>query len=62
MRASRVRKPVLLERLAQLGVELDERARDAEPHRAGLPGDAAAGDRREHVELVGGLGDDAAAA
>src|SRR5579872_4120224 len=47
-----------LQLLAQLQVVLAERARDAEAHRAGLPGDAAAGDRRQHVELVGGLGQD----
>ena len=51
-------EPVFLERLAQLGVEHDERARDAEPHGAGLSGHAAAGHGRQHVELVGGLGHD----
>src|SRR6185503_10167176 len=48
----------VLEPLAQLEVVLDERAGDAEPHRAGLAGDAAAGDGRQDVELVGGLGED----
>jgi hypothetical protein len=47
----------LLQPRPQLEVVLDQRARDAEPQRAGLAGDAAAGDRREDVELVGGLGD-----
>ena len=56
MRASRVRKPGLLEPLTELDVVFDQRARDAEAQRAGLAGDAAAGDRREHVELVGRFG------
>ena len=38
-----------------------ERARDAEAQRAGLAGYAAAGDRREHVELLGVLGEQRAA-
>src|SRR6266496_4466624 len=38
-----------LERLAQLGVVLDERAGDAEPHGARLSRDAAAGDGRQDV-------------
>src|SRR6266545_2312177 len=46
----------LLEPLPQLEVVFHERARDAEPQRAGLARDAAAGDRREHVELIGGFG------
>ena len=57
MRASRVRKPGLLQPLPQLDVVLDERARDAEAKRAGLAGDAAAGDGGEHVELLGGFRD-----
>ena len=56
MRASRVRKPSFFSALAQLDVVLDQRARDAEAHGAGLAGHAAAGDGREHVELVGGFG------
>src|SRR5438045_3146490 len=39
-----------LERLSQLAVVLDERARDAETDRAGLSRDAAAGDGRQNVE------------
>src|SRR5687768_706084 len=49
-------QPVLLQRLAQLGVERHERARDAEPHGARLPVHATALDRRQDVELVDGLG------
>src|SRR3954453_9401297 len=49
---------VFLERLAKLGVERHERAGDAEPHGAGLAGHAAAVHRHQHVELVGGLGQD----
>ena len=56
MRASRVRKPCLLQPRPQLEVVLDERAGDAEAQRAGLAGDAAAGDGREHVELIGRFG------
>src|SRR5215207_3659899 len=47
---------VLLESLAQLEVVAAERARDAEPDRAGLAVDATAGDRGEHVEALAGLG------
>src|SRR6516164_2317433 len=47
---------LFLELRTQLDVVFHERARDAEPERAGLPGDASARDRREHVELVGRLG------
>ena len=54
-RESDVEQPVLLQLAAQLRVELDERARNAEAHRAGLTIDAAAGDRGEDVELVAGL-------
>src|SRR4051812_44503946 len=46
---------LVLERLAEFGVVFDQRAGDAQPHRASLPRDAAAGDRREDVELVGGF-------
>src|SRR4029077_621778 len=42
----------VLERLAELGVVLDQRAGDSETDRAGLARHAAAGDRRENVELV----------
>src|SRR6186997_3079207 len=42
---------------AQLEVVADQRPGDAEAQRAGLAGDAAAGDGRQHVELIGGLGD-----
>src|SRR5207245_5262738 len=45
----------ILQALAQLEVVPDERARDAEPHRARLPRHAAAGDGREDVELIGGF-------
>src|SRR5207248_10581042 len=41
----------------QLQVVFHQRAGDAEAQRAGLPGDAAARDRREHVELIGRFGD-----
>src|SRR3954471_13073421 len=43
----------LLELRPQFEVVLDQRPRDAEAQRAGLAGDAAAGNRREHVELIG---------
>ena len=56
MRESDVSSPSFFSCLAQLGVVVDERARDAEAHRAGLTVDAAAGDRREDVELLAGLG------
>src|SRR4051812_1866873 len=46
-----------LQRLAQLQVVLDERARDPQPHCAGLSGHAAAGDRGKDVELVCRLGE-----
>src|SRR5687768_4470054 len=45
-------EPVLLQLLAQLRVVVDEGARDPELDRAGLAVDAAAGDRREDVELL----------
>src|SRR5262245_20130005 len=48
----------VLQPLAQFEVVLDERAGDAEANRAGLAGHAAAGDRREDVELVGGFRDE----
>src|SRR5262249_32710740 len=47
----------LLQLRPQLEVVLHERARDPEAQRAGLARDAAAGDRRQDVELVAGLGD-----
>src|SRR5262245_29207381 len=46
----------LLQLRPELDVVLDEGARDAEAQRAGLAGDAAAGDRGQHVELVGRFG------
>src|SRR5262245_12508768 len=51
-------EPYGLELLAALAVVLDERPRDAESQGARLARHAAAVDRREHVELVGGLGQD----
>src|SRR5688572_9988119 len=51
-------EPVLLESPAQLDVVAAERAGDAEPHRAGLAVDAAAGHGGEHVEALAGLGED----
>src|SRR6187200_2510639 len=45
-------QPVFLQRLAQLGVETDERARDAEPDRSGLTGDTAPVHKGEHVEFL----------
>src|ERR1044072_1164520 len=50
-------EPGLLQPLPQLDVVLDQRARDAETQRPCLAGNAAAGDRREHIELLGRLGD-----
>src|ERR1051325_1152041 len=47
----------LLQLRPQLAVVLDERSRDPEPERARLTGDAAAGDGREHVELIRRFGD-----
>ena len=55
-RASRVSKPFFLQPRPVLGVQLDERAGDAETNGARLSGDAAAGHRAEHVELVGVFG------
>src|SRR5262245_44925185 len=45
-----------LELLPQLGVELDQRARDAVTHRAGLAGYAAAVDVDHYVEFVDRVG------
>src|SRR5262249_28074063 len=45
-------QPFGLQRLAQLGVVFDQRARDAESHGAGLTRHAAAVHRRQDVELV----------
>ena len=42
----------ILERLPQLAVVFLERAGNAEPHRAGLAGDAAAGDSHADVSLL----------
>src|SRR3954468_9423765 len=50
-------KSGLAQHRAQVAVEFDEGARDAEPQRAALPRDAPAGGRREHVELFPGLGE-----
>src|SRR5688572_15873791 len=47
---------ILLQQFPQLGVEFDQRARDAEAHRAGLAVHAATGDRGEDVELLTGFG------
>src|SRR5436189_1530267 len=51
-------EPFVLQTLAQLEVVLDQRARNAQTHGARLSGHAAAGHRRQNVELVGGLGED----
>src|SRR3954471_10984468 len=47
-------EPFVLERLAEFGVVRDERPGDAETNGSGLAADAAAGDGREHVELIEG--------
>src|ERR1043166_945036 len=47
----------LLQLRPQLDVVLDERPRDPEAERARLTSDAAAGDGREHVELIRRFGD-----
>src|SRR5689334_4097867 len=49
---------VLLQRLAQFRIDLDQRPGDAQPHRARLTVDAAAGHGDQHVELVGVLRQD----
>src|SRR5262245_24569772 len=46
----------LFELLTQLGVELEQRARDAVTHRAGLASNAAAVDVDHHVEFVDRVG------
>src|SRR2546428_1276521 len=51
-------QPLSLERLAQLAVVLDQRARDAETDGAGLARNAAAGDRRQNIEFVRRFGED----
>src|SRR5579862_9691465 len=51
-------QPLGLERLAQLRVVFDQRARNPEPHRARLARHAAACHGREHVEFIGGFGQD----
>src|SRR5688572_5527845 len=59
LRAGVAREEAFLAQLrAQLLVVLHEGARDAEAQGAGLAGHAAAGRRREHVELVDGFGQD----
>src|SRR5665213_2175135 len=50
-------QPLGLQRLAELEVVDHERPRDAEAHGAGLARHAAAGDRREDVELIRGFGE-----
>src|SRR3954454_24430240 len=45
----------LLQPLPQFDVELDQRPGDAQAQRPGLAGDAAAGDGRQHVELIRGF-------
>src|SRR5215213_3982622 len=47
----------VLERGAEVGVELHQRARDAVAHGAGLAGRAAARDVDDDVELAGGVGE-----
>src|SRR2546430_151205 len=47
---------LVLERLAQLRVVRDQRPGNAETHRSGLSGHAAPGDRGQHIELIGRLG------
>jgi hypothetical protein len=44
-------KASLLERAAELGVELDQSAGDTEPNRAGLTDDTAAVRQDQHIEL-----------
>src|SRR5438094_3316704 len=46
-------EPLGLERLAQIGVVLHERARDAESHGARLSRDAATIDGGQNIELIG---------
>ena len=57
MRASRVRKPARFKRNAQLGIEIDERARDTVPHRACLAARAAAVHAHANVVATLELGD-----
>ena len=57
MRASRVRKPAFLSRCRSSMLYSTSARAMPEAQRAGLAGDAAAGNRREHIELVGGFGD-----
>src|SRR5438128_8770236 len=45
----------LLQVAAKRGVGLDQRARNAVPHSAGLPADPAAVDRRDHVVAIDGV-------
>ena len=51
-RASRVRKPAFFSAGRFVRVDHDQRAGDAQPQRAGLAGDAAAGDPGDDVELA----------
>ena len=50
-------EPGLLENGAQFGVELEQRSGKAVADRAGLAGDAAAGDGADDVELAFALGE-----
>src|SRR3954470_24557169 len=45
----------LLQPLPQVDVELDQRPGDAQAQRPGVAGDAAAGNGRQHVELIRGF-------
>ena len=56
-RASRVRKPAFFSAGRSSGVELDQRAGDGQPQRAGLAGHAAAAQVGDDVEGVRPLGD-----
>src|SRR5262245_9478546 len=48
---------VLLQPGAQFGIELAQRTGNPQANRAGLSGDATAGHRGQHIELLGGLGE-----
>src|SRR5262249_37657353 len=57
LRARVAREETLVfQALAEFRIVLDERTRDAEPHRARLARHAAPGDRCENIELVGCFG------
>ncbi len=55
-RASLREQPAFFQFLSQLGVVLDERARDPQSHGAGLAVDTAAGHGGHDVELLNGFG------